>query len=161
MKLKLAIETIPEGSWGKSLANLLPRPVWDTLRREIYTRARYRCSICEEVNEQLHCHEVWKYDDRGRVQTLVGFRCLCSSCHMVKHWGRTVAETLAGNLPQDTIGRLTKHFCEVNQCTVGGFEAHKVLMGAIWQKRSRHHYKVDFGLFKPEVVVKEWKNLKK
>jgi hypothetical protein len=161
MELKLQLELIPEGQWGKSLARLLPKSVWDMLRRDVYQKFNYSCCICGATNCRVNCHESWRFDDKKRIQYLMYLQCLCDDCHMIRHWGRTVAVTLTGELPVDTITRLTKHFCEVNQCTVQDFEVHKVLMGNLWQERSRHPYKVDFGLFAPEVVVKKWANLKK
>lgn len=109
----------------------------------------------------MNCHEVWEYDDKKHIQHLRGLQSLCDDCHMIRHWGRTVSETLKGNYPKGTIERLTKHFCEVNQCSRGDFEEHKVLMGNLWQKRSRFHYKVDFGLFTPEALVKTHFRLKR
>jgi len=157
--LKLQLELIPERQWGLSLANLLPKPVWDTLRKEIYWSAGYTCCICGATNCRVNCHESWTFDDKKRIQYLKEFQCLCDDCHLIRHWGRTVAETLKGTLPQDTIKKLTFHFCEVNQCTIEDFERHKVEAGELWQRRSRHNYRIDFGLFKPEVVIKEWRKL--
>lgn len=31
--MKLEVELIPRGSWGKSLANQLPKEEWDILRK--------------------------------------------------------------------------------------------------------------------------------
>lgn len=159
MELKLQLELIPETQYYLSLARLLPKAVWDTLRRDVYWKFNYTCCICGKTDCRVNCHESWEFDDKNRIQYLKSLQCLCDDCHMIRHWGRTVAETLAGNLPKATLTRLTKHFCTVNNCTVEDFETHKVLMGELWQKRSKHHYRIDWGLFKPEVVIKQWKKI--
>jgi len=153
--MKLTIEPIPESTWGVSLANLLPKPIWDDLRREVYEASNYTCAICGATDKQLHCHEVWKYDDKARIQRFVGFRCLCSDCHSIKHWGRTVAEAHK-NKDSSILVELTKHFCKVNNCTTSAFSLYKVEVGNIAQSRSRRRYKVDFGKFRPDLVIAIW-----
>ena len=104
----------------------------------------------------MNCHERWKFEDRKHIQYLRGFQSLCDKCHEVKHWGRTVAEVHKGRLPSDYLDKLTKHFCEVNSCTVQEFEQHKFAVGNKNQKRFRFNYKIDFGKFTPEAVITAW-----
>ena len=157
--MKLEIEPIPESTWGVSLANLLPPPIWDELRRDVYDKFDYTCAICTTTDKQLHCHEKWSYDDKARIQKLVGFQCLCVDCHSIKHWGRTVAEAHK-NKDSDTIVRLTRYFCKINNCTLDAFSLYKVEIGNIMQRRNRHKYKVDFGKFRPDLVIEVWKKQK-
>src|SRR3972149_6051432 len=112
--MKLEMDLRPEGSWGKSLANLLPTPVWNAVRREIYQKFNYICAICSATDVEVHCHEVWSYDDRRHIQFLKGLQCLCKQCHQIKHWGRTVSDIHKGILPPVTLRELTDHFCRVN-----------------------------------------------
>ena len=159
--MKLEIELIPEGSWGKSLAQLLPKPVWDVVRREIYQRGNYTCAICESTGVRVHCHEVWEYNDKKRIQFLRGLQCLCGDCHSIKHWGRTVSEVHKGNLSPDYLTKLANHFCRVNNCSLSEFELYKVKIGNTWLQRSRKDYKIDFGMWSPEILVKRFKNGRK
>ncbi len=161
MKLRLELELIPEGSWHKSLANLLPKPVWDKVRREVYAEFRYTCSICGAEGVRVNCHESWKFDDKKHIQFLKGFMCLCDDCHSIKHWGNTVNRVHKGELPKNYLNELTEHFCRVNKCLPAVFEAHKVAMGTLYQKRSRYVYRIDFGNLGPDSIVKEWMELKK
>lgn len=154
--MKLTIESIPESTWGVSLANLLPPPIWNDIRREVYEGFNYACAICEATDKQLHCHEKWSYDDRKRIQRLVGFQCLCVDCHSIKHWGRTVAEAHK-NKDSTILIELTKHFCKVNNCTTAAFSLYKVEVGNVAQERNRHKYQVDFGKFRPDLVEKVWR----
>lgn len=153
--LKLELELIPESTWGKSLAQLLPKEVWDDLRREVYAAFGHKCAICGTADKQLHCHEVWGFDDKKHIQRLVGFKCLCVDCHDIKHWGRTV---LIAHKNGDTgrLSYLTKHFCRINNCSEKVFTLHKVEIGNISQVRSRYKYTVDFGKFRPDLVEKVW-----
>ena len=153
--MKLEVEPIPERNWGKSLANLLPPPVWDTLRREVYRKFNYQCCICGAVDVELHCHEKWSY--KGNAQTLVGFQCLCKDCHAIKHWGRTIKAYHDGEYSRDYIEYLRKHFCEVNSCTEEDMTNHIVEKGEENLRRSRKKYRIDFGLFAPEKVVRVWR----
>ena len=153
--MKLEIELIPEKSWGRSLANILPQPVWDTLRREVYAEFGYSCAICSTDDKELHCHEVWEY--KGKIQFLKGFQCLCRDCHNIKHWGRTIYLLHDGKFTQDYIDSLRKHFCEVNQCTEMDMIRHIVEAGDKNLKRSRYRYTIDFGKFTPERVIEAWR----
>lgn len=153
--MKLTIESIPESTWGITLAHLLPPPVWNSLRREVYAAFNHTCAICGATDKQLHCHEKWSLDDKTRVQRLAGFQCLCVDCHSIKHWGRTVVEA-SRNKDSTIIVELTKHFCEVNSCSVDVFSLYKVEVGSITQSRNRYKYRVDFGKFRPDLVEAIW-----
>lgn len=156
-KLKLTLELVPVSTWGQSLAQLLPQPVWDTVRREVYSNAGYQCEVCDTRGVVLHAHEIWEYDDRKRVQKLVGFICLCEDCHAIKHWGRTTAMANAGKLPRDYVEELKKHFCKVNNCSRDDFENHVVQSMAMSHKRNRKIYKIDWGIFHPEKIKDRWR----
>ena len=90
--LLLAVDMIPKPSWGKSLQNLLPASAWKSLREKTLAASSYKCSVCHS-STNLHCDEVWRYENRRKIQRLVELRTLCSMCHHVKHFG--LAGTLA------------------------------------------------------------------
>lgn len=83
--LRLAIEPIPYSSRRASLANLLPRGQWDSIRRYVYRRARYHCKICGREG-RMYCHEIWQFNGQTGHQYLMGFECLCEACHKTKHY---------------------------------------------------------------------------
>jgi hypothetical protein len=155
--LKLTIELVPEQSWGINLAHILTGPVWDTLRKEVYAKAHWSCEICGNTGVQLHCHEVWEYNDKKHIQTLVKLQCLCVYCHDTKHWGRTVSMVHSWKTSGNYLKELEDHFCKVNQCKPEVFLQHKVQCGKLWQIRSKKKYKVDFGDCTPEKIIKLWK----
>lgn len=140
MKLKLAIEPRPHSTWGVTLANLLPRKEWDKLRFECYRDADYQCEICENVNDKLHCHECWKFDDRKKVQRLVGAQCLCVLCHDVKHFGRS-----SQVYPADYVQKLIRHWCKINEKTRADFSRHMAEIKLINQRRAKSYYIVKVG----------------
>jgi hypothetical protein len=153
--MKLEIEPILVANWGISLAQLLPPPVWDSIRKEVYEAYRYTCALCGEMGRRLECHEKWLYDDRKKIQKLSGFQCLCPNCHKIKHWGRTY--TLAKKSKDgELIESLIKHFCEVNSCSRKDFEEHKLLVLRKAKQRAKYRYRVDFGAFEPRRVTEVW-----
>ena len=101
----------------------------------------------------MEAHEFWEYDDKRHVQRLVAVHHLCDLCHKVKHigfWCRTRdgKELLArlGLTRED----LVRHFCRVNNCSREEFEEHEREAFRIWEERSRHRWKQDFGEYDPK-----------
>ncbi len=140
-KLKLTIDLVPETSWFKSLRTQMPRSQWDKLRKQVYVKAGNLCHICG-ADGRLSCHEIWAYDERRHVQTLKGFRALCSMCHHVTHFGlaRVLAEQ--GYLDLEAVIR---HFTKVNKVTRKVFEEHETEAFATWRQRSRRKWRTDLG----------------
>lgn len=107
---------------------------WDVLRRKVYAKANYRCDGCGTGNIEVHCHEVWDYDDKKHIQKLIGLRCLCWKCHETTHLS---AQGIGGNL------KTLKHLARVNGITI--FRANKILLEAYlqWRIRSEHEWELD------------------
>lgn len=62
-----------------------PYPLnWDTLRRQVYARAGYRCQNCGQGNTQLHAHHIVPLF-RGGTNALTNLACLCDPCHRRIH----------------------------------------------------------------------------
>lgn len=116
MRLKLKIEPIPQFTWGLSLANKLPRNEWDDLRTKVYRDAGYECEICGATNRTLHCHEVWAFDYRRKIQRLVRLECCCDLCHDVHHFGRTKLSKSKAYVEE-----CIRHWCSVNKRTRNDF----------------------------------------
>ena len=68
-----------------------PRPT-DRLRRMVYRRAGHRCEACGDSGSQPEAHERFTYDVQSGVQRLVRLICLCTACHRVTHFGRTMLQ---------------------------------------------------------------------
>jgi hypothetical protein len=142
--LKLTVELVPKTAWSQSLAKLLPRSVWNTIRDGIIQENGKRCQICGEEEGTMNLHEIWNYNDVKHVQKLEGFILLCSMYHHVKHIG--IAGILASQGKLD-YGKVVKHFCKINGCSEKEFKKHLDESFEIWRKRSEHDWKHDFGKY--------------
>ncbi|MBQ9117648.1 MAG: HNH endonuclease [Clostridia bacterium] len=111
---KLTFELIPEECWRANLRTFLTPEQWDVVRKDAYKSSGHRCSKCG-AQGRLEAHEVWRYDDEKRLQTLVGVTALCPACHKVVHISRTflMGEGQAAE----------EHFKKVNGCTQSDFHA--------------------------------------
>jgi hypothetical protein len=143
--LRLTIELVPETCWYSNLRDVLPRPAWDALRRQVYAASGYRCGICG-AKGTLHCHEVWHYDDQTHIQRLEGFRALCTLCHHVKHIGLAGLLASQGKLDYQAV---VQHFLAVNGCSQAVFQQHYRAAFAEWRERSRVEWQTDLGDFTP------------
>lgn len=85
-KLILTPELIPYSMHGKNVRAVLSAEDWQAVARHSYKEAGYRCEICG-AKGKLECHEIWQFNDRNLVQSLVGLITLCPDCHRVKHIG--------------------------------------------------------------------------
>lgn len=140
MRLKLKIEPIPNSTWGISLANKLPPNEWKDIRQKTYRDSDYRCEICGSTDRSLHCHEVWIFDDRRRIQHLVRFECCCELCHDVHHFGRTFV-VKSKSYQERCIG----HWCRINKKTRSEFTAYLQEIQLVNSKRADKQYLVKIG----------------
>lgn len=85
-KLILYPELIPYAMHGKNVRAVLTAEDWQTVARISYKEAGHRCEICN-AKGKLECHEIWKFNDKKLIQSLVGLITLCPDCHRVKHIG--------------------------------------------------------------------------
>ena len=83
----------------------------------------------------MECHEVWDYDDTGRIQRLVRLIALCPPCHEVKHLG------LAAKRGRH--GPAIAHLARVNGWSVADAEAYAEAVFEQWAARSRHEWTLD------------------
>jgi hypothetical protein len=139
--LKLEIDAVPKTSWGISLKRKMARTAWDKLRKQVHERNGSKCQVCGSA-EKLHCHELWEFNDRSGVQRLVGLSTICNMCHHVTHFGLSTVLAAQGHLD---IHAVVAHFLRVNGCDSETFEKHFEKARAIWEKRSRRNWRVDFG----------------
>jgi len=140
--MKLTAELVPETAWGKSLYNLLPREIWNELREGFIKENGRKCQICGETSGKIYLHEIWNYDDQKHIQKLEGLILLCEMCNRIKHIGHTGILADEGKLDYDEV---VNHFCKVNNCSKKEFYEHVDNAFKIWEKRSQHQWKQDFG----------------
>lgn len=83
---RLTIELVPNPCWEKNVRALVSAREWQRIQKAVFDRAAGICQVCGWQGN-LHCHEVWRYDESTGIQTLETFIALCGFCHEVKHIG--------------------------------------------------------------------------
>jgi hypothetical protein len=118
---------------------------WDRIRRQVWRQADYRCELCggRGPEHPVECHEVWRYDDRTRVQLLVRMIALCPACHQVKHIG------LANVKGKGAQARA--HLARVNGWTLAQADAYIAEAFNVWAWRSQGPWTLDLEGLRPYV----------
>jgi hypothetical protein len=94
----------------------------------------------------VECHEVWRYDDRTRVQLLVRMIALRPACHQVKHIGLANVK-----------GRQARaHLARVNGWTLGQTDAYIAKAFGVWAQRSQGPWTLDLEGLRPYVLGSEY-----
>ncbi len=146
----LTVELVPKTSWYNNIRALVDELVWDRIRRQVYRQADYRCELCGDRGPEhpVECHEVWRYDDRTRVQTLVRMIALCPACHQVKHLGFA---SVKGKSAQ-----ARAHLARVNGWTLAQADAYIGEAFRVWAQRSQGPWTLDLDGLRPYVLGGEY-----
>jgi hypothetical protein len=144
---KLTIELVPQTCWISNVRSHVTAAQWNTIRRATCKRSDLRCEVCGGRGTQhpVECHEVFEFDDRTRVQTLVQLVALCPACHRVKHFGLAQG--------QGHGAQAFAHLCRVNGWRAEQAERYVEEQFALWKARSRHPWTVDLGLLESEFGI--------
>lgn len=91
---KLTIELVPSTSWYNNVRSMVSKKEWDLIRKKCYQTSNYICDICNGKGKRhpVECHEIWEYNDKEKIQKLIGLTSLCPSCHRVKHAGYSISQ---------------------------------------------------------------------
>lgn len=141
--LRLTIELVPKTSWYTNVRSHVSVSEWDIIRKKSYSIANNRCEICSDsgknqgMNHNVECHEVWEYNDKQKIQKLVGLISLCPLCHKVKHPG------LAQINGEEEM--VIKQLMIVNLMTRKEAETYIEKSFDIWKERSKHEWKLDIS----------------
>jgi hypothetical protein len=136
----LFVDLIPQTSWFRNARAAVDPADWDRLRRMVYRRAGHRCEACGASGSQLEAHERFTYDTQPGLQRLVRLICLCTACHRVTHFGRTMlGGDAAGQAALDHLQAVTgMNDAETEQHICGAFDR--------WERRSEVSWRVDLSL---------------
>jgi hypothetical protein len=147
---RLTIELVPKTSWYHNVRALTDELGWDRIRRQVYRQADYRCEVCggKGPEHPVECHEVWRYDDRTRVQMLVRMIALCPACHQVKHIGFA---NVKGKGAQ-----ARAHLARVNGWTLAHADAYISEAFGVWAQRSQGPWTLDLEGLRPYVLGSEY-----
>jgi hypothetical protein len=147
----LRVELVPKTSWYGDLHELLDDETWERIGSEVTGRAGGRCEICGgqgPKNRPLECHELWRYDDRVRVQTLVRILALCPDCHTVQHMG--FANLHGGGT------RARAHLARVNGWSLARTDAHIAEAFRVWARRNKGPWICDLEGLRPYLTATEY-----
>lgn len=145
-KIKLAVELIPKTCHFSNVRTTLKAKDWDKIRFISYEQANNKCQICGETGleqgygHRVECHEIWEYDDKTKVQKLIGLISLCPLCHQVKHIGRANA-----------MGRQADVFKQlevVNKWNHKQVVEHVAEAFEVYKERSKHNWLLDITLLR-------------
>lgn len=148
--MKLKIEMVPRHSFGKNLHHILPQDDWDKIRKYIYRKDGYACSICGKKNTRLSAHEEWEFkitneEKKTGTQKLVTIWALCDDCHMIKHIAFASELAYQGKLDMK---KLIIHFLTVNECEKEDFVAHYNEAVDTWNKLSDYKFRLSLNYLK-------------
>lgn len=135
----LTIELVPSTCWYSNVRSEVSKEEWEVLKKRTYRQANYCCEVCGGKGDKhpVECHEIWHYDDKQLVQTLIGLIALCPACHECKHIGYA-----------RTQGRgkiAAAHLARVNGWTEPQADIYINQCFEIWQKRSQVQWQLDIS----------------
>lgn len=151
-KLILTIEMVPSSAWQNNLHHVLPKKMWNDIRKKVYMKHDGKCAICQKTPKKLHAHEVWAYDDEKHLQILKNIIPVCSLCHLVKHPGFASVNEARGGAPMVAV---IAHFCRVNKVDREVFQKHYEEELEKYEERSRYEWTMDVSqyILKNEVTI--------
>ena len=122
-KYKLWADLVPRSNFFKNFRDVFSQKEWDILRKEVYKKDNYKCSICGKEDIRLEAHENWKYDYQQSIQKLISVDALCYMCHRNKHLGHSGILIREGKLNQE---ELISHWAKINNVNIKQFREYKV-----------------------------------
>jgi hypothetical protein len=141
--MKLTIELVPKTAWYTNVRSNVSSQQWDIIRKKSYEKANNICQICNDSGKNqgykhnVECHEIWKYDDINKTQTLIDLISLCPYCHKTKHVGLAQIN--------GEINIVINQLMKVNN--ISKDEAINYIQESfdIWKERSNHQWKLDIS----------------
>ncbi|NLZ72776.1 MAG: HNH endonuclease [Bacteroidales bacterium] len=138
--MPLTIELVPYSNWAFNLRSILTEEQWGIVRRAKYKEANYRCEICgnqtskyfNDIKHPVECHEIWKYDDINKIQSLDGLIALCHDCHRAKHIGKANADGVSEVIYE--------HIANVNDWDIDSVEKYISECFDVWEERSKYNW---------------------
>ncbi len=163
-KIKLTIELVPTTCFWSNVRSTVKPKEWDKIRLITYSAANNTCEICNQKGKDqgyrhnVECHEIWEYNDRRKIQKLIGLIALCPICHITKHFGRASA---MGNQ-----GLAITKLQEVNNWSHKKVVEYLAESYQIHKERSKHEWLLDLSLLADEpygiiINTKEKRKFKK
>ncbi len=141
-QLRLPMTPLPKDSWYRDLGRALPTTEWHQLRDYTLRRADTHCTTCG-AKGALRVDGDWEFDDRRRIQRLVGLSALCQLCYLTRHPDQAEQMAEQGRLGLELVVR---HFRELNRCSLKAYEEHRAEALRTWERRSKKDWQVDLSI---------------
>lgn len=143
----LTIDLVPTTCWYSNVRSNVSPETWDSLQRQVFTAADFRCEICTRRGpaHPVECHEEWHYDDHRLIQRLGRLVSLCPNCHEVKHFGLA--------LSRGKSGKTLEWLSRVNQISPSDALAHVQRAFQIHAIRSRFSWTLDVSVLTTQYGV--------
>jgi hypothetical protein len=141
---KLEVELIPKTCWWSSVRTMVKPSEWNKIRFISYEKANNICEICSDnglnqgYKHPVECHEIWHYDDKNKIQKLIGLITLCPLCHLVKHIGRANA---MGKQPE-----VFKQLEKINKWNHKQVVEHVANSFELYKERSKYQWTLDLSI---------------
>lgn len=149
-------DLIPYTSWGSSLANMLTRQSWNSLRFPVINSHKNVCELCGIRLNSLDVHEIWSFNtpkknEQFGIQKLEGLLAVCTECHKCFHLGR---ETAKGSI-NETLYRLQKLNNWDNDTTKHYYHT----VTTRWTNHSKFNWVLDLSIVnnhQPLIINNKW-----
>lgn len=144
--IPLSIELVPSSNWENNVRSEL-KDEWDTIKKEIYKKANYKCEICGGKGDShpVEAHEVWSYDMINHIQKLEYIIALCPDCHKAKHIGLTMI-----NGEEE---KVKKHILKINNWTKYDLDKYINEAFYLFNKRSEIKWTLDLSYVKKNFLI--------
>ena len=144
--MKLEIDLVPSSCWYSNVRSNVSSSQWNKIRKKVYSKFNFTCAVCKRPRlKRPEAHEIFEYDDETSIQRLKEIICICSSCHMSKHYG------LSQIRGKET--EVQKHMMKVNSCTKSEIQKHVRKSFKVWEKRSQKDWNLDLTYLRDEYGI--------
>jgi hypothetical protein len=141
-QLKLPIQLVPKTSWWDNARSELD--CWYKVRKQVYREYDYKCGVCGEQGPKwpVEGHEIWKYNENTKVQSLDDIVARCPACHKVHHIGYA---KVSGNFID-----AKRRFKRINDLSDNEVEQEIKKAYAIWYERNEIDWTLDLSYIEQE-----------
>ncbi|MGV9205794.1 MAG: HNH endonuclease [Promethearchaeia archaeon] len=136
---KLWADLVPKTSFFKNLRKVLSSQEWDIIRKAVYKKFDYKCSICGKKDTKLEAHENWKYNYEHSIQNLDSIDSLCYMCHRNKHLGHSGILIKKGELNPE---KLIAHWAHVNRESPEKFPIYAEKVFELWDLKNEFRWDI-------------------
>lgn len=136
---KLCADLVPRSNFFKNIRKVFSQQEWDIIRKAVYKKDNYKCSICGKKNIKLEARENWKYNYHHSRQKLISVDALCYMCHRNKHLGHSGILVQEGKLNQE---ELIFHWAKINIVNTDMFHEYAKKVFELWDLKNQFTWEI-------------------